>query len=194
MSPRDVEVSDIALLESAWLNTKEIMDRLQNAIVRAVKRKKRVILGDLWVCLFAHAHGGGGWAHTHVTQHAQGNFSDLCLIISSGCVQVRQPKESRAKKELCHEISWAGAVSHKCRGHSFSFLFCDMLKSLTQVYLLVYCLQSSAKHLRNMMSNTPGHLFWGGAPQGVVPLTIGPLAESPRCNYKALSLPGHLRV
>jgi hypothetical protein len=47
MSPRDVEVSDIALLESAWLNTKEIMDRLQNAIVRAVKRKKRVILGDL---------------------------------------------------------------------------------------------------------------------------------------------------
>ena len=38
--------------------------------------------------------------------------------------------------------------------HLVSF-FWDMLQSLTEVYLLVYCLQSSATHCETMMSHTP---------------------------------------
>jgi hypothetical protein len=43
---RDDKVSDIALSDSAWSATKEIMDRLQHAFVRVLKRKKRVIVGN----------------------------------------------------------------------------------------------------------------------------------------------------
>jgi hypothetical protein len=32
--------------DSAWSATKEIMDRLQHAFVRVLKRKKRVIVGN----------------------------------------------------------------------------------------------------------------------------------------------------
>jgi hypothetical protein len=44
---RDNKVSDAALSDSAWSETKAIMSRLQHAFVRVLKRKKRVILGDL---------------------------------------------------------------------------------------------------------------------------------------------------
>ena len=38
---RDDEVSDVALSDSAWSETKAIMGRLQHAFVRVLKRKKR---------------------------------------------------------------------------------------------------------------------------------------------------------
>jgi len=61
------------------------MDRLQNAFVRAVKRKKRVNSGDLRTCecvsLLMHT-GGGGLACTHRTQYAQSIFSDQLRLQS----------------------------------------------------------------------------------------------------------------
>ena len=44
---RDDKVSDVALSDSAWSETKAIMGRLQHAFVRVLKRKKRVLVGNL---------------------------------------------------------------------------------------------------------------------------------------------------
>jgi hypothetical protein len=44
---RDDEVSDVALSDSAWSATKDIMSRLQHAFVHVLKRKKCVIVGNL---------------------------------------------------------------------------------------------------------------------------------------------------
>jgi hypothetical protein len=51
------------------------MDRLQHAFVRVLKRKKRVIVGNQWVCLFAHKH----CTHTDwwMSAHTQNTVWDI---------------------------------------------------------------------------------------------------------------------
>ena len=43
----DDKVPDVALSDSAWSETEAIMSRLQHAFVRVLKRKKRVLVGNL---------------------------------------------------------------------------------------------------------------------------------------------------
>jgi len=153
-----------------------------------VHRKRHVILGDLWVCLFplysctqttAHTRTGG-WARTHRTQYAQGIFSDLCrfgfLPHTTGAAtptrsyktqmasRLGSPKNHVQKRIMPSDLmSWQLWHISTEATHLVSF-FWDMLQSLTEVYLLVYFLQSSATHCQTMMSQFAGwckigHLF-----------------------------------
>jgi len=85
---RDDEVSDVALSDSAWSETKAIMGRLQHAFVCVLKRKKRVLVGNLWVYLFAHKHctHTDWWLSAHTqntvcTKHFLRSMSHFRLLL-----------------------------------------------------------------------------------------------------------------
>ena len=67
--------------------------------------------------------------------------------------------------------------------------FCvDVLASCFRI------ISNAGKHCKSLIWTQRGVLmcecFWGGAPQGVVPLSLIQVAESPRWKNKALSPPG----
>ena len=91
---RDDKVSDIALSDSAWSATKEIMDRLQHAFaVRVLKRKIEASNCGQPVSVSICSQTLHTYrlvderAHTEHSMHNQGKtyFSYVCLILMRSC-------------------------------------------------------------------------------------------------------------